>query len=885
NTTPDTSEPTLVSTATSSLRILGSAEYPDRMVYGHRAQDTGGRIKVDLTSLESLDPNGSISYQWFADGVEIPGATSQEMITTNYTDYTDETDLHVQITYTKLDGSSETVASPLFNYYDWRIQTGAEENTLIGDNPTPFWETYSYNKDSRNQDSSGELFKDSEIHSIEPVLASDAGIESGDGVYVIKIRADSREYGSKKAQSYSKRSELGNRDWNTRIRQDSEVFYSASIYFPSEYWDQKTKYSTIIMQHKQYVGGEPNFSLRMSNTGDYKLFMQSKYHLAKKKHNSYHIATLQPDHWHDLRVHLKPGDKKSGFLNIYLDGEQIFEYEGKTLKKSPDDSFLKIGMYTQIRDERVIYFDNVEMSNKIHESVESWVTTAQRLDADSDSDGFVDASDAFPNDPLEWIDTDGDGIGNNTDTDDDGDGLADSVDNCPMVANADQLDTDNDLQGNVCDTDDDGDSVLDYADAFPLDPDKSEDRGLSTMLNNLTTAVATKGLDSPAMLQTLTESLVRNLPALGVSEEEIEQTYSKTIVQATTSVVLEEAAVPKDETASMDSLLEALSNGVIQGAAQISTVNVDIASVAQVTSETLSTTAAEEDPQYVVPENLTTDLTDIINLTSATAYVQILGSNNQSTNNDQFDGVLYADIKHIHDLDSSRAVEYQWFADGVLIPGETRVAIRGMRWSNTYKNKSFHVDVTYTPIGSSETKTLSSDNMAWGNFYFNYGGEPGNGYQGTSNNDGIRDIIIMPDYQGNNPKALGSYLQYDSGVSEPGNEADRHSIKTVHQDDVGVTAREGEHLIEFSAKEISNRTELGTGDTHHWFYEGEDIYFAYSLYLPKEEWDPITKYSTIITQLRQFGMYEGPNFGLRLSNEGDYKLIMESMLFDESPYR
>ena len=142
----------------------------------------------------------------------------------------------------------------------------------------------------------------------------------------------------------------------------------------------------------------------------------------------------------------------------------------------------------------------------------------------------------------------------------------------------------------------------------------------------------------------------------------------------------------------------------------------------------------------------------------------------------------------------------------------------------------------------------------------------------------------MPDYQGNNAKALGSYLQYDSGVSEPSNEADCHSIKTVHQDDVGVTAREGEHLIEFSAKEISNRTELGTGDTHHWFFEGEDIYFAYSLYLPKEEWDPITKYSTIITQLRQFGMYEGPNFGLRLSNEGDHKLIMESMLFDDYPY-
>ena len=280
----------------------------------------------------------------------------------------------------------------------------------------------------------------------------------------------------------------------------------------------------------------------------------------------------------------------------------------------------------------------------------------------------------------------------------------------------------------------------------------------------------------------------------------------------------------------------------------------------------------------------TSAVTNNVPQTSTNNFVQLLGSNNQSTNNDQFDGCLYAEIGNIKDLDTSKAIEYQWYANGVLMPGYTDVAIRGLRWSDAYKNKSLHVEVTYTPIGSSETKTLSSDSMAWGNFYFNYGGEPGNGYQGTSNTDGIRDIIVMPDFQGNNPKALGSYLQYDSGVSEPGNEADRHSIKTVHQDDVGVAAREGEHLIEFSAKEISNRTELGTGDTHHWFYEGEDVYFSYSLYLPKEEWDPVTKYSTIITQLRQFGMHDGPNFGLRLSNEGDYKLIVESMLFDDYPY-
>ena len=44
---------------------------------------------------------------------------------------------------------------------------------------------------------------------------------------------------------------------------------------------------------------------------------------------------------------------------------------------------------------------------------------------DSDDDGFLNDVDKFPLDPLEWIDTDSDGIGNNSDPDDDNDGFTD----------------------------------------------------------------------------------------------------------------------------------------------------------------------------------------------------------------------------------------------------------------------------------------------------------------------------------------------------------------------------------------------------------------------------------------------------------------------------
>ncbi|MBN1958029.1 MAG: tandem-95 repeat protein [Desulfuromonadales bacterium] len=51
---------------------------------------------------------------------------------------------------------------------------------------------------------------------------------------------------------------------------------------------------------------------------------------------------------------------------------------------------------------------------------------------DSDGDGVLDHLDAFPDDPAEWEDTDGDQLGNNADPDDDNDGVADIRDGFPL---------------------------------------------------------------------------------------------------------------------------------------------------------------------------------------------------------------------------------------------------------------------------------------------------------------------------------------------------------------------------------------------------------------------------------------------------------------------
>ena len=106
---------------------------------------------------------------------------------------------------------------------------------------------------------------------------------------------------------------------------------------------------------------------------------------------------------------------------------------------------------------------------------------------DSDGDGFVDVADSFPDDPSNWADRDGDGLGDNDDPDADGDGWANSDDLFPLDSR-EWADLDGDGLGDNADSDADGDGVANSEDLFPkdsLDWEDSDGDGVGDNAQNL----------------------------------------------------------------------------------------------------------------------------------------------------------------------------------------------------------------------------------------------------------------------------------------------------------------------------------------------------------------------------------------------------------------
>jgi len=99
--------------------------------------------------------------------------------------------------------------------------------------------------------------------------------------------------------------------------------------------------------------------------------------------------------------------------------------------------------------QRVLFYGGTDdIDGDFLKDAMEWHADLNALSVDTDGDGLSDL--------REWglgrqpLDTDGDKSPDANDTDSDDDGIHDAVDNCVLLANADQLDTDADGQGDAC---------------------------------------------------------------------------------------------------------------------------------------------------------------------------------------------------------------------------------------------------------------------------------------------------------------------------------------------------------------------------------------------------------------------------------------------------
>ncbi|MCG6271802.1 hypothetical protein K6U70_06280 [Vibrio vulnificus] len=123
-----------------------------------------------------------------------------------------------------------------------------------------------------------------------------------------------------------------------------------------------------------------------------------------------------------------------------------------------------------IEDEKAALGEGEELNLEDDIGVVDPVTGEVTFETDTDGDGVADSQDWAPSDPEEWLDSDGDDIGDNADPDDDNDGTPDVDDDLPFNPN-ETVDSDSDGIGNNTDTDDDNDGILDVDDSNPTVPD------------------------------------------------------------------------------------------------------------------------------------------------------------------------------------------------------------------------------------------------------------------------------------------------------------------------------------------------------------------------------------------------------------------------------
>ena len=276
----------------------------------------------------------------------------------------------------------------------------AMEVVIGGEQGQP-WEAYAHVVDDSSQNgylvqsfsegtsssvACGEYCQERDIHSVIAATVDElktsygddsawTGLYPRDGDHVIRFYADGRNNsdggvgGGPSHGRYSKRTELSDDRTDGSFSDGEERFYTLSFWAPKEVWDVATQRSTVISQWKQFGGGNPNFEVRLNSAGNYALTLRSVEHDVSETL----IGTFVPDKWNDLKYYVKNSTGSDGALKIWLNGELVYSYNGVTLYKSGQGGYVKFGMYTEFRDERVLLVDAVRIADSLNgKTVEQW---------------------------------------------------------------------------------------------------------------------------------------------------------------------------------------------------------------------------------------------------------------------------------------------------------------------------------------------------------------------------------------------------------------------------------------------------------------------------------------------------------------------------------
>lgn len=183
---------------------------------------------------------------------------------------------------------------------------------------------------------------------------------------------------------------------------------------------------------------------------------------------------------------LDPDDDGDGIF----DESDVFQFDASEWRDNDSD---RLGDNRDMDDDNDLYTDVTEkelgtdsLNSGSKPSDNDLDLIPDVTDPDDDNDRVMDENDAFQFDPAEWLDTDGDKIGNNADQDDDDDKYPDDMEKSlgsdPLDANSRPADFDNDLNPDALDLDDDNDGYPDNIeeregsdpfnkDSIPLDCD------------------------------------------------------------------------------------------------------------------------------------------------------------------------------------------------------------------------------------------------------------------------------------------------------------------------------------------------------------------------------------------------------------------------------